>query len=149
MIELGDKHAQQENGVRPRLAALEHARVLKTGAALGYGRHRRATQANRGGCAICRSTAGMYSRATDEIAEELISDAATHVEVCDTVEFGVAKGGAFARAHLGELALQRGARNVVLPAPRGGRLARRFGRDEAGLARRRGVAEAIRGRWVV
>ena len=125
------------------LAALEHARALvdRRGARLtvvAVAPH----EPNHGGCAICRSTAGMYNRQMDDIAEEEISAAATHVGVCDTVEFVVAKGGSFMRG-IGEIAVQRGARTVVLPAPRGGWLARRFGRDEAGLTRRRGVAEVI------
>ncbi len=125
------------------LAALEHARVLaeRRGARLAViavAPH----EANHGGCAICRSTAGMYNRQMDEIAEEEIAAAATHVEACDLVEFVIAKGGSFMRA-IGEIAVQRGARTVVLPAPRGGLLARRFRRDEAELTRRRGVAEVI------
>jgi len=124
-------------------AALEHARVLadRRGARLtviAVAPH----EVNHGGCAICRSTAGMYNRQMDEIAEEEISAAATHIEVCDLVEFVVAKGGRFIRA-IGEIAVQRGARTVVLPAPPGGRLARLFRRDEAELTRRRGVAEVI------
>jgi hypothetical protein len=125
------------------VAALEHARVLaeRRGARLAViavAPH----EATRGGCAICRSTAGMYNRQMDEIAEDEISSAATHIEVCDLVEFVVAKGGTFMRA-IGEIAVQRGAGTVVLPAPRGGRLARLFRRDEAELTRRRGVAEVI------
>lgn len=124
-------------------AALEHARVLadRRGARLiviAVAPH----EVNHGGCAICRSSAGMYNRQMDEIAEEEISAAATQVEVCDLVELVVAKGGRFMRA-IGEIAVQRGARTVVLPAPRGGRLARLFRRDEAELTRRRGVAEVI------
>jgi nucleotide-binding universal stress UspA family protein len=125
------------------LAALEHARVLAEGRGallmvVAVAPH----EVNHGGCAICRSTAGMYNRQMDEVAEEEISAAATHIEVCDRVEFVVAKGGGFMRA-IGEVAVQRGARTVVLPAPRGGRLARLFRRDEAELTRRRGVAEVI------
>jgi nucleotide-binding universal stress UspA family protein len=125
------------------LAALEHARVLADarGARLmvvAVAPH----EVNHGGCAICRSTAGLYNRHMDEIAEEEISVAATHIGVCDRVEFVVAKGGSFGRA-IGELAVQRGARTVVLPAPRGGRLARLLGRDEAELTRRRSAAEVI------
>jgi len=125
------------------LAALEHARALADarGARLmvvAVAPH----EANHGGCAICHSTAGLYNRHMDEIAEEEIAAAATHVGVCDRVEFVVAKGGSFRRA-IGEVAVQRGARTVVLPAPRGGRLARLFGRDEAELTRRRSAAEVI------
>jgi len=125
------------------VAALEHARALADarGARLmvvAVAPH----EVNHGGCAVCRSTAGLYNRHMDEIAEEEISAAATHVEACDRVEFVVAKGGSFNRA-IGELALQRGARTVVLPAPRGSRLARLFGRDEAELTRRRSGAEVI------
>jgi len=124
-------------------AALEHARVLadRRGARLAViavAPH----EVNHGGCAICRSTAGMYNRQMDEIAEQEISAAATHIEVCDLVEFVVAKGGRFMRA-IGEIAVQRGARTVVLPAPRGGRFVRLFRQDEAELTRRRGVAEVI------
>jgi nucleotide-binding universal stress UspA family protein len=125
------------------LAALEHARVLADArgarlAVVAVAPH----EVNQGGCAICRSTAGLYNRAMDEIAEEEIAAAATHVGVCDRVEFVVAKGGSFTRV-IGELAVQRGARTVVLPAPRGGLLARLFGRDEAELTRRRSAAEVI------
>jgi nucleotide-binding universal stress UspA family protein len=125
------------------VAALEHARALADarGARLmvvAVAPH----EVNRGGCAICRSTAGMYNRQMDEIAEEEISAAAEQVGVCDFVEFVVAKGGSFNRA-IGELAVQRGVRTVVLPAPRGGRLERLFGRDEADLTRRRSAAEVI------
>jgi nucleotide-binding universal stress UspA family protein len=125
------------------LAALDHARALADacGARLmvvAVAPH----EVNHGGCAICRSSAGLYNRHMDEIAEEEIAAAATHVGVCDMVEFVVAKGGSFRRA-IGELALQRGARTVVLPAPRGDRLARLFGRDEAELTRRRSTAEVI------
>jgi nucleotide-binding universal stress UspA family protein len=125
------------------LAALDHARVLAEarGARLtvvAVAPH----EPNRGGCAICRSTAGLYNRHMDEIAEEELSAAAEHVEVCDIVEFVVAKGGSFNRA-IGELAAERGVRTVVLPAPRGGRLARLLRRDEAELTRRRSAAEVI------
>ena len=125
------------------VAALEHARALADarGARLmvvAVAPH----EVNHGGCAVCRSTAGLYNRHMDEIAEEEIAAAATHVEACDRVEFVVAKGGSFNRA-IGELALQRGARTVVLPAPRGGRLARMLGRDEVELTRRRSGAEVI------
>ena len=125
------------------LAALEHARVLAEarGARLivvAVAPH----EVNHGGCAICRSTAGLYNRHMDEIAEEEISAAETQLGVCDMVEFVVAKGGSFRRA-IGELAVQRGARTVVLPAPRGSRLARLFGRDEAELTRRRSAAEVV------
>jgi nucleotide-binding universal stress UspA family protein len=125
------------------LAALEHARALADarGARLmvvAVAPH----EANRGGCMICRSTVGLYNRHMDEIAEEEIESAATHVGACDRVEFVVAKGGSFIRA-IGELAVQRGVRTVVLPAPRGGRIARLFGGDEAELTRRRSAAEVI------
>jgi hypothetical protein len=124
-------------------APLEHARVLAEarGARLtvvAVAPH----EPNHGGCAICRSTAGLYNRHMDEIAEAELSAAAEHVGVCDIVEFVVAKGGSFRRA-IGELAVERGVRTVVLPAPRGGRLARLFRRDEAGLTRRRSTAEVI------
>jgi hypothetical protein len=125
------------------VAALEHARALADArgaqlAVVAVAPH----EVNRGGCAICRSTAGMYNRQMDELAEEEISAAAEQVGVCDFVEFVVAKGGRFSRA-MGELAVQRGARTVVLPAPRGGRLERLFRRDEAELTRRRSAAEVI------
>jgi nucleotide-binding universal stress UspA family protein len=125
------------------LAALEHARVLAEarGARLtvvAVAPH----EVNHGGCAICRSTAGLYNHHMDEMAEEELAAAAEHVGVCDIVEFVVAKGGTFMRA-IGELAAERGVRTVVLPAPRGGRIARLFGRDEAELTRRRSAAEVI------
>ncbi len=125
------------------LAALEHARVLadRRGARLTVVAVAR-QEANQGGCAICRSTAGLYNRHMQEIAREEISSAATHVGVCDTVEFVVAKGSSFVRA-IGKLAIERGAQTVVLPGQPGGRIARLFGRDEAELTRRCGVAEVI------
>jgi hypothetical protein len=99
-------------------------------------------EVNHGPCAICATAPGVYNRQMDEIAEQEIASAATHVEGCDLVEFAIAKCGSFTRA-IGEVAVQRGVQTVVLPAQRGGRLARRFRRDEAGLTRRRGVAEVI------
>jgi hypothetical protein len=62
------------------LAALEHARALADarGALLmvvAVAPH----EASQCGCAICRSTAGLYDRQMDEIAEEEIAAAATHV----------------------------------------------------------------------